>query len=130
MNKVILVGRLTREPEVKYTPTGKMVATFNLAVDRGYQKDKEQREADFVPIVVWGKPAEFCGNYLRKGSKVLVDGRLQIRSYEKDGQKRYVTEIIANTIDSLSSKPAAHADPDVERAISSFGEDMNDEVPF
>ena len=129
MNKCILIGRLAKDPDVRYTQTGKMVATFNLAVDRPYQKDK-QKEADFIPIVVWGKPAEFCGNYLRKGSKVLVDGRLQIRSYEKDGQKRYVTEIIANTIDSLSSKPAAHADPDVERAISSFGEDMNDEVPF
>ncbi len=125
MNKVILVGRLTREPEVKYTPTGKMVATFNLAVDRPYQKDKP-KEADFVPIVVWGKAAEFCGNYLNKGSKILVDGRLQIRSYDKDGQRRYVTEVVAHSIDSLESVKRAAADADTEQVINEFGE----EVPF
>ena len=130
MNKCILVGRLTREPEVKYTPTGKMVATFTLAVDRGYQKDKESKEADFVPIVVWGKPAEFCGNYLNKGSKILVDGRLQVRSYDKDGQKRYVTEVIANSVDALGGRRAEGAgDPATESVIASF-EDENGEVPF
>lgn len=129
MNKVILVGRLTKDPEVKYTPTGKIVATFTLAVDRGYQKDKE-READFVPIVVWGNTAEFCGNYLNKGSKILVDGRLQIRSYEKDGQKRYVTEVIANGIDALERSKKASMDPDVESIANSFESGQDDGVPF
>lgn len=128
MNKAILVGRLTRDPEVKYTPSGKMVATFTLAVDRGYQKDKENKEADFVPIVVWGKAAEFCGNYLNKGSKILVDGRLQIRSYEKDGQRRYATEVIAHSVDSLERRQSS-ADPETEQVIASFGEDTG-EVPF
>lgn len=134
MNKVILVGRLTRDPEVKYTPTGKMVATFTLAVDRGYTANREQREADFVPIVVWGNTAEFCGNYLNKGSKILVDGRLQIRSYEKDGQKRYVTEVIANSVDALERKSSGgtNESQQVKDSIASFGSDVdiNDEVPF
>lgn len=135
MNKVILVGRLTRDPEVKYTPTGKMVATFTLAVDRGYTANREQREADFVPIVVWGNTAEFCGNYLNKGIKILVDGRLQIRSYEKDGQKRYVTEVIANSVDALerrSNTGGSNDNQQVKESIASFGSDVdiNDEVPF
>lgn len=134
MNKVILVGRLTRDPEVKYTPTGKMVATFTLAVDRGYTANREQKETDFVPIVVWGNTAEFCGNYLNKGSKILVDGRLQIRSYEKDGQKRYVTEVIANSVDALERKSSGGTNDSqqVKDSIASFGSDVdiNDEVPF
>ena len=88
MNKIILLGRLTKDPEVRYTSTSKVVAQFTLAVDRPYSKDK-QREADFIPVVIWGKQAEICGNYLSKGQRVLVEGRLQIRKYEaKDGQNR------------------------------------------
>lgn len=103
------------------------MATFTLAVDRGYTANREQKETDFVPIVVWGKPAEFCGNYLKKGSKILVDGRLQIRSYEKDGQKRYVTEVIANSVDALGGKKTdTVSDPATEQVINEFGE----EVPF
>lgn len=94
MNKIVLLGRLTKDPEVRYTSTSKVVAQFTLAVDRPYSKDK-QREADFIPVVIWGKQAEICGNYLSKGQRVLVEGRLQIRNYEaKDGQKKYVTEVI------------------------------------
>lgn len=136
MNKVILVGRLTRDPEVKYTPSGKMVATFTLAVDRAYTANKEQKETDFVPIVVWGNTAEFCGNYLNKGSKILVDGRLQVRSYEKDGQRRYVTEVIANSVDSLERRSStggpSNDNQQVKDSIASFGSDVdiNDEVPF
>lgn len=136
MNKVILVGRLTRDPEVKYTPSGKMVATFTLAVDRAYTANKEQKETDFVPIVVWGNTAEFCGNYLNKGSKILVDGRLQVRSYEKDGQRRYVTEVIANSVDSLERRSSTggttNDSQQVKDSIASFGSDVdiNDEVPF
>lgn len=100
MNKVILVGRLTKDPEVRYTQTGKVVATFTLAVDRF--TGQGQKEADFIPVVVWGKVAEVCGNNLTKGQKVLVDGRLQVRSYDdKQGQKRWVTEVIAQTVEFL-----------------------------
>lgn len=104
MNKVILVGRLTRDPDVKNTTTGKTVATFTLAVDRRFKNKDGQKEADFVPIVVWGKQAELAGQYLAKGSQTGVSGRLQVRSYDaQDGQKRYVTEVIADEITFLSS---------------------------
>ena len=104
MNKVILVGRLTRDPEVKNTTTGKAVATFTLAVDRRFKNKDGQKEADFVPIVVWGKQAEIAGQYLSKGSQIGVSGRLQVRSYDaQDGQRRYVTEVVADEINFLSS---------------------------
>ena len=104
MNKVILVGRLTRDPEVKNTTTGKAVATFTLAVDRRFKNKDGQKEADFVPVVVWGKQAEIAGQYLSKGSQIGVSGRLQVRSYDaQDGQRRYVTEVVADEISFLSS---------------------------
>jgi single-strand DNA-binding protein len=104
VNKVILVGRLTRDPEVKNTTTGKAVATFTLAVDRRFKNKDGQKEADFVPIVVWGKQAEIAGQYLSKGSQIGVSGRLQVRSYDaQDGQRRYVTEVVADEINFLSS---------------------------
>ncbi len=104
MNKIILLGRLTKDPEVRYTSTNKVVAQFTLAVDRPYSKDK-QREADFIPVVIWGKQAETCGNYLSKGQRALVEGRLQIRSYEaKDGQKKYVTEVIAERFEFIERR--------------------------
>ena len=105
MNKVILMGRLTRDPEVRYTQTGKVVCQFTLAVDRPFTNQEGQREADFVPIVVWGKIAELCGNSLTKGQRALVEGRLQIRSYDaKDGTKRWVTEVIANSVEFIERK--------------------------
>ena len=135
MNKVILTGRLTKEPEVRYTPNGKAVASFTLAVDNGFGENKK---TDFIPIVVWGNSAEFCGNNLNKGSKVLVDGRLQVRSYDaKDGSKRYVTEVIANNLEALERRQGASVakseDKDqVQDVVQSFGSDvdLNDEVPF
>lgn len=105
MNLVVLIGRLTRDPELKYLAnTGTPVATFSLAVDKQLSKDKRQEAeskgqptADFINIVVWGKQAENCANYLKKGRLAAVSGRLQSRSYEgKDGTKRYVTEVVAN----------------------------------
>lgn len=105
MNKVILVGRLTRDPDVKNTTSGKSVATFTLAVDRRFKNKDGQKEADFIPIVVWGKQAEFAGQYLNKGSRIGTSGRLQVRSYDdKDGNRRYVTEVVADEIEFLSSK--------------------------
>lgn len=104
MNKVILVGRLTRDPEVKNTTSGKSVASFTLAVDRRFKNKDGQKEADFVPIVVWGKQAEFAGQYLSKGSQIGVSGRLQVRSYDaQDGQRRYVTEVVADEINFLNT---------------------------
>ena len=105
MNKIILMGRLVRDPEVRYTQTGKVVCQFTLAVDRPFTGQDGQREADFIPVVVWGKTAELCGNSLTKGQRALVEGRLQIRSYDaKDGSKRYVTEVIANSFEFIERK--------------------------
>lgn len=101
MNHIILIGRLTRDPEIKYTQNGVAVANFDLAVDRPLQKDKE-KETDFIRIVVWNKLAENCANYLGKGRLIAVEGRLQIRSYEgQDGQKRYVAEVVASEVQFL-----------------------------
>ena len=102
MNKVVLIGRLTKDPELRFTPgNGTAVATFTLAVDRRFSKNG-QREADFIPIVVWGKQAESTANYMSKGKLMGVSGRIQTRSYEaKDGTRRYVTEVIADEVQFL-----------------------------
>ena len=105
MNKIILMGRLVRDPEVRYTSTGKVVCQFTLAVDRPITNQDGQREADFIPVIIWGKQAEVCGNSLTKGQRALVEGRLQIRSYDaKDGSKRWVTEVIANSFEFIERK--------------------------
>lgn len=98
MNSVVLIGRLTRDPELKFTASGKGVATFSIAVNRPFKKD----ETDFFNIVVWGKTAEAVANYTAKGRLIGLDGRIQNRSYKtKEGQKRYITEIIANNVEFL-----------------------------
>lgn len=133
MNKVILVGRLTRDPEVKNTTTGKAVATFTLAVDRRFKNADGQKEADFVPMVVWGKQAEFAGQYLSKGSQISTAGRLQIRSYDdKDGNRRYVTEVIADEINFLSSSPKKDENftPKVTIEEVNLATEDDDEIPF
>lgn len=105
MNKVILIGRLTKDPELKFTQgTGTPVATFTLAVDRRFKKEGQQN-ADFIPVVVWGKIAENTANYMSKGGLISVAGRIETRSYEaKDGSKRYVTEVVADEVKFLSSR--------------------------
>ena len=105
MNRIILLGRLTKDPEVRYTNTGKVVCQFTLAVDRPFANQEGQREADFIPVVIWGKQAETCGNSLTKGQRALVEGRLQIRSYDgKDGNKHWVTEVIADRFEFIERK--------------------------
>ncbi|MCD5410863.1 MAG: single-stranded DNA-binding protein [Clostridiales bacterium] len=99
MNSVILIGRLTKDPELRFIPSGKAVATFGLAVKNSYSKEKQ---VDFFNIVVWGKTAENCANYLAKGRLVGVKGRLQTRNYEnKQGIKVYITEIVADQVEFL-----------------------------
>ncbi|WP_040192110.1 single-stranded DNA-binding protein [Clostridium culturomicium] len=98
MNKVVLIGRLTKDPELKFTPTGTSVTTFTLAVSRRYKKEG-QPQADFIQIVAWGKTGEGVANYKKKGDLISVAGRIETRNYEaKDGTKRYVTEVIAEEI--------------------------------
>ena len=105
MNKCVILGRLTKDPEVRYTPAQKVVASFTLAVDRPFLNTDGKREADFIPVVVWGKAAELVGNSCAKGHRLLVEGRLQIRNFEaKDGTKHWVTEIISQNIEFIERK--------------------------
>lgn len=105
MNKVFLIGRLVRDPELRYTGNNTPVATFSLAVNRNFTNQSGEREADFINIVVWRKQAENCKNYISQGSQVAIDGRLQTRSYDdQSGQKRYVTEVIADNVQFLDTK--------------------------
>jgi len=104
LNRVILIGRLTKDPELRYTPSGVAVAQFTLAVDRPYTRDQGEREADFIPIVTWRQLAETCANYLRKGRLTAVEGRIQVRNYENnEGRRVYVTEVIADNVRFLES---------------------------
>ena len=123
MNKWFGIGRLAQDPEVRYTQSGKAVASFNLAVNRYGQKDS----ADFIPIVAWEKLAEVIGNNLKKGAQVLVEGRMQVRSYEtQEGQKRRVTEVIVQNVEFLGSKKNNENTPE------SFGDEVfpEEEIPF
>ena len=105
MNKVILIGRLTRDPELRYTSSNTPVATFSLAVDRTFTSQSGERETDFINIVVWRKQAENCKNYINQGSQVAVEGRIQTRNYEdQNGNKRYVTEVVADNVQFLDTK--------------------------
>lgn len=105
MNKVILIGRLTKDPEIRYTTKNNPVASFTLAVNRDYINENGEREADFINIVVWNKQAENCSKYINKGSQISIEGRIQTRSYEdKNGEKRYTTEVIADQVHFLDNK--------------------------
>ena len=106
MNRIILTGRLVRDPEVRYTQSGKAVASFSIAVDRNRRvADNQQPTVDFINIVAWEKSAEFCGKYLTKGRKILVEGRLQTRTFEaQDGSKKYFTEVVSDNIEFMDSK--------------------------
>ena len=113
MNKVILIGRLTRDPEIRYTQTGKAVCDFSLAVDRPFTSNSGEREADFINIVVWNKIAENAAKYLAKGRQCAVEGRLQISSYEgNDGTRKYRTDVVASSVEFLSSNQKSNSDYD------------------
>jgi single-strand DNA-binding protein len=104
MNKVVLIGRLTRDPELRYTQGGKAFTTFTLAVDRRFSKDKQQT-ADFIPCIAWDKLAEIIGNNLTKGRRVGVEGRLQTRTYDaKDGSKRSAFDVMVDELEFLDPK--------------------------
>ncbi|EAF9297480.1 TPA: single-stranded DNA-binding protein [Listeria monocytogenes] len=105
MNRVVLVGRLTKDPDLRYTPAGAAVATFTLAVNRPFKNAQGEQEADFINCVVWRKPAENVANFLKKGSMAGVDGRVQTRNYEdNDGKRVFVTEVVAESVQFLDPK--------------------------
>lgn len=103
MNAWVGIGRLTRDPDVKYTQSGKAVARFNLAIDRRRSADAE-KQTDFIPCVAWEKTAEVIAQYVSKGQKIAVEGRIQTRSYEQDGRKVYVTEVVVQSMEFCDSK--------------------------
>lgn len=104
LNRIILIGRLTRDPELRYTPAGVAVTQFTLAVDRNFTGQSGEKEADFIPVVTWRQLAETCANYLRKGRLTAVEGRIQVRNYENnEGKRVYVTEVIADNVRFLES---------------------------
>ena len=99
LNRVILIGRLTKDPDMRYSPSGVACTTFTLAVDRTFKNENGEREADFIPIVVWRQQAEACANYLRKGRLCAVEGRIQVRNYDNnEGRRVYVTEVVADNV--------------------------------
>ncbi|TSB47524.1 single-stranded DNA-binding protein [Alkalicoccobacillus porphyridii] len=105
LNRVVLVGRLTKDPELRYTPNGVAVANFTLAVNRPFSNQQGDREADFINCVVWRKPAENVANFLNKGSLAGVDGRVQTRSYDNnEGRRVFVTEIVADSVQFLEPR--------------------------
>lgn len=108
MNKFVAVGRTTKDCDIRSTSTGKQVASFTLAVDRDFKNAQGEREADFLPCVVWGKLSEVCEKYVTKGKQLAVAGRIQTRNYEdKDGQRRYITEVIVSDLQLLGSRQDA-----------------------
>ena len=123
MNSIIIIGRLTRDPEMKFTPQGTAVTTFSLAVDRGGDKG-----ADFIPVKAWQKTAELCAQYLNKGNMCAVAGRLSVNAYEaKDGTKRTFTEVVANSVQFLTPKGQSDL---VEMAKQIFDVQTSEDVPF
>lgn len=105
MNRVVLVGRLTKDPDLRYTPSGVAVATFTLAVNRSYTNQQGEREADFINCTIWRRPAENVANFLKKGSLAGVDGRIQTRNFEgQDGKRVYVTEVVAESVQFLEPR--------------------------
>lgn len=134
LNRVVLIGRLTKDPELRYTPNGIAVANFTLAVDRSYKNAQGERETDFIPCVVYRQLAELVTNYLAKGKLAAVDGRIQVRSYTtQDGQKRWVTEVIAEDVRFLSPKDAQSTGTEKSAgAAGSYGHEvsLDDDIPF
>lgn len=136
LNRVVLIGRLTKDPELRYTQNGVAVATFTLAVDRNYKNAQGERETDFIPCVVYRQLAENCANYLSKGKLAAVDGRIQVRSYTgQDGQRRWVTDVVAEDVRFLSPKESnsgTGTNSAVGGGAGSFGHEvsLDDDIPF
>jgi len=132
LNRVVLIGRLTKDPELRYSPSGVAVTNFTLAVDRKFKNSEGQKETDFIPIVAFKQLAELCANYLAKGKLCSVDGRIQIRTYnDKEGQKRWQTDVIAEDIHFLSPKDSGNTSETPNSSTSSYGHEVDDqEIPF
>ncbi|MDD5263458.1 MAG: single-stranded DNA-binding protein [Candidatus Bipolaricaulis sp.] len=136
LNRVILIGNLTGDPELRYTPGGTARTRFSIAINRQYKdaSGKLQEEVTFVPIVTWGSQAENCANYLRKGRSVAVEGRLRIDSFENtEGEKVKITEVVASTVQFLGGPTRSSDEPGTVSAPAAASEESQppeEEVPF
>ena len=129
-NKVFLIGNLTRDPELRYTPSGLPVARFTVAVNRPKRKDAEKNDVDFINVTAWRRLAEICGEYLKKGNPVAVEGRLSIRSYRaKTGEKRTAVEVVADGMQMLGRKPQGGEGLKAEKVIEE-AKTEEEEAPF
>ena len=140
MNKTILMGRLTKDPELRYTAQNNTaICSFTLAVPKRISKAGEEKQAEFIPIVAWGKQAEFCSKWFKKGRQIAVVGRLQVRSWEHEGKKHYITEVVAEETYFADSKKDSDANTNTGNGslngTNGSGEgfypmDEDDELPF
>lgn len=134
LNRTILIGRLTKDPELRYTNTGTAVTQFTLAVDRPFTSSGGEKETDFIPVVTWRQLAETCANYLKKGRLTAVEGRIQVRNYENNENKKvYVTEIVADNVRFLESNNSGtqnKSDNDPFRGDSKPIDVSDDDLPF
>lgn len=131
MNKVILIGNLSKDPEVTTTGSGVSLCKFSIAVNRQFQNANGEREVDFFNIIAWRGLAENCGKYLSKGNKVAICGSIQNRSYEdKDGNKRYVTDIIAEDVEFLTPKTDSAATQPKTKDLKPLSKEESDSLPF
>lgn len=137
LNSVTLVGRLTKDPELRYTPNNQAVATFSLAVNRNFKSQNGEREADFINCVIWRQQAENLANWAKKGALIGITGRIQTRSYEnQQGQRVYVTEVVADNFQLLESRKDRESEPSQGYSQPDFGrqaEPMNildSDLPF
>ena len=130
MNKVILMGRLTKDPETKTAQSGVTITTFTLAVNRKFTKEGEEKQADFIFCKAFGKTAEFCNNYYKKGQQVTICGRIQTGSYDKDGQKVYTTDVIIEDAYFADSKKQDNGGATNTDNFEALQQEGNDELPF
>lgn len=134
MNLVILAGNLTRDPELRYIPSGQAVTTFSMAMNRVYNDDSGNKKetVTFIRVVAWGKLAEICNEYLKKGSSALIQGRLDSRQWEKDGVKRTSVEVIASAVQFLSPKTGGKQTATAAANHTSADPELqpDDEIPF
>lgn len=138
INRVVLVGRLTKDPQLSYTPSGVATCRFTLAVNRAFSNQQGEKEADFINVTVWRKAAENTANYLKKGSLAGVEGRIQTGSYEKDGKKVFTVDVVADSVQFLEPKgsggnpnPSQPTPPPVAKNEHVNPFDINDDdLPF
>lgn len=130
MNKVILMGRLTKDPEIRYTQNNMTVANFSIAVSRKFAKENDEVKADFFSVIAWNKTGEFVGKYFKKGQQILVSGRIENRNWtDQQGVKHYATDIIAEEVDFAGSKAENNTNNNTENAdITDFA--SGDDLPF